>query len=301
MNWKLIIFPRYWLWWMIIGGLWCLTLLPFSWQLRIGQQIGRLAYRLAPRRRRIATINLQLCFPNLDDNQRSILLKRHFESLGMGFLETLNAWWSSDDSLRSLGQIQGLDYLQSALARGKGVILLSAHFTSLEIGGRLLTLYVPIHATYRPHENPVINYVMRKGREKRVEKAIVRTAIRDMCRSLKQNKPVWFAIDQNFGHKYSVFADFFGIPAATNTATARLAQMSGALVIPFFTQRLADYQGYKVILLPALENFPSDDKVKDALQINQLIEAQVKQAPEQYLWVHRRFKDRPAGEENRFY
>lgn len=301
MNWKLIIFPRYWLWWMVIGWLWCLVQLPFLWQLRIGRQIGRLAYRLASRRRRIAMINLQLCFPNLDDNQRSILLKRHFESLGMGFVETFNAWWSSDDSLRSLGQIQGLEHLQSALARGKGVILLSAHFTSLEIGGRLLTLYVPIHTTYRPHENPVIDYVMRKGREKRVEKAIVRTAIRDMYRSLKQNKSVWFAIDQNFGHKYSVFADFFGIPAATNTATARLAQMSGALVVPFFTHRRADYQGYKVILLPALENFPSADGIKDALQINQLIEAQVKQVPEQYLWVHRRFKDRPEKEEKRFY
>ena len=119
-----------------------------------------------------------------------------------------------------------------------------------------------------------------------------------MLRSLKQNKPVWLATDQNFGHKNSVFVDFFGIPAATNIAISRLAKMSNATIIPFFTQRLKDNQGYKVILQPALENFPSGDDVQDALLINKLIETQIKQAPEQYLWVHRRFKDRPNGEKS---
>ena len=300
MNWKLIT-PRYWLWWIAIGFFWCLVQIPYSWQLKIGRQIGRLAYWLAPRRRRIAMINLKLCFPTEDDKQRHLLLKRHFESLGMGLLETFSAWWSPDKMLKPLEQIQGLEHVQTALAQGKGVILLSAHFTSLEMGSRFLTMHVPIHGMYRPHENPVIDYVMKKGREKQAEKAIARDAIRDILRSLKHNKPVWFAVDQNFGHKNSVFVDFFGIPAATNTAITRLAQVSNAAVIPFFTQRLANSQGYKVTLLPPLKDFPSNDVVKDALQINQLIETYIRQTPEQYLWVHRRFKDRPTGEGNRFY
>jgi KDO2-lipid IV(A) lauroyltransferase len=290
--------PRYWLLWIGIGLLWCLIHLPYQWQLAAGRKIGRIAYQLAPRRRRIANINLKLCFPELNNIQRRQLLHQHFESLGMGLLEMLSAWWLPDATLKPLGHIQGLEHLHAALKRGKGVILLSAHFTSLEIGTRFLTMHTPIHATYRQHENPLIEYFMKRSRECRAEKAISRDAVRDMLRSLKKNKPLWFAIDQNFGHKNSVFAQFFGIPAATNTATSRLAQITGSAVVPFFVQRLENHQGYKVILQPALDNFPSEKPMQDALRINQLIEAQIRQAPEQYLWVHRRFKDRPEGEED---
>ncbi len=292
---------RYWPWWGAMGMLWCLTRLPYRWQLVIGRQLGHLIYWLAPRRRKIADINIKLCFPKLNNTQQHQLLLKHFESLGMGLLEMLSAWWLPDTVLKPLGSIQGLEHLQAALTKGKGVILLSAHFTSLEMGNRLLTMHIPIHATYRPHENPLLEYFMKKNREHHAEKAIPRHAVRDMLRSLKQNKPLWLATDQNFGHKYSVFAHFFGIPAATNTAVSRLAQLSGAVVIPCFTQRLEHLKGYQVILQPALEHFPSGDPLHDALQMNQLIEQQVYRAPEQYLWVHRRFKDRPAGEKNLYF
>lgn len=288
--------PRYWLWWGIGGLLWCLTCLPYRWQLFSGRQLGKLAYRLAPRRRKIAAINLKLCFPELSESQQHDLVCRHFESLGMGLIETASAWWSSDEKLQSLGHFEGLEHLRMALTRGKGVILLSAHFCSLEMGSRLLTFHTPIHGTYRPHENPVLGFLMKTGREKHAEKIIPREAIRDMLRSLKANKPLWFASDQNFGHKHSVFAEFFGILAATNTTPLRLVQMSDAAVIPFFTQRLPENQGYKVLLLPPLTNFPSGDTLADARYLNHLIETQVRRAPEQYLWVHRRFKDRPEGE-----
>lgn len=290
--------PRYWLLWIGIGILWSLTRLPYRWQLIIGQQLGRLTYILAKRRRHIAGVNLKLCFPELDDTQRHNLLCQHFESLGMGLLEMLCAWWLPDATLKPLGHLEGLEHLYAALERGKGVILLSAHFTSLELGSRYLLMHTVIHATYRPHENPLIEHFVKKSRESYAEKAIPRDAVREMLRSLKQNKPLWIATDQNFGHKYSVFTHFFGIPAATNTAVLRLAQISGASVVPFFTQRLNNHQGYKVILQPALEYFPSGDNVQDTLRMNQLIEAQIRQAPEQYLWVHRRFKDRLEGEKN---
>jgi len=288
--------PRYWPLWIGIGILWTLTHLPYRWKLLAGRQIGRIFYKLAPRRRQIANINLRLCFPNHSAIQHQQLLYRHFESLGMGLLEMLGAWWLPDAKIKPLGHIEGLEFLHTALKRGKGVILLSAHFTSLEIGTRFLTMHTAIHGVYRPHENPLIEYFMKKSRESRAEKAIPRDAVREILRSLKQNKSVWFATDQNFGHKPSVFANFFGIKAATNTAAVRLAKISGASIVPFFTQRLPDNQGYKVILQPSLTNFPSNDDVRDATQINQLIETQTRHAPEQYLWVHRRFKDRPAGE-----
>jgi KDO2-lipid IV(A) lauroyltransferase len=289
--------PRYWLLWLGISLLWGITRLPFGWQMKIGRQIGRLGYRLAHRRRRIAEINLTLCFPELDEPQRRQLLKKHFESLGMGLLEMLSAWWLPDARLKSLGHLQGLEHLQATLAQGKGAILLSAHFTSLEMGARFLTMHTAIHATYRPNENPLIEHLAKKSRESRAEKAIPRDAVRDMLRSLKNNKPLWIATDQHFGHKNSVFVDFFGILAATNTAVSRLAQISGARVIPFFTQRLPHDQGYRVILQPPLADFPSGNLEQDMTRINQLIEEQVRKAPEQYLWVHQRFKDRPQPAE----
>jgi len=289
--------PRYWFLWFGISILWGLTRLPFRWQMKIGRQLGRLGYHLAHRRHRIAEINLTLCFPELNAQQRRQLLKKHFESLGMGLLEMLSAWWLPATRLKSLGYLQGLEHLQGALAQGKGVILLSAHFTSLEMGARFLTMHTTIHATYRPNENPLIEHLAKKSRESRAEKAIPRDAVRDMLRSLKHNKPLWIATDQHFGHKNSVFVDFFGVLAATNTAVSRLAEISGACVIPFFTQRLPDNQGYQVILQPPLENFPSGNIKQDMIRINQLIEEQVRKAPEQYLWVHQRFKDRPLPEE----
>ncbi len=287
--------PRYWLLWFGVGIFWCLTRLPHRGRLAVGRQIGRLAYPFASRRRTIADINLKHCFPELNDTERNHLLRRHFESLGMGLLESLSAWWLPDAALKPLEHIEGFEHLPAALESGKGVILLSAHFTSLEIGLRFLTMHTAIHGVYHPHKNPLIEYFMKKNRESRAEKAIPRYAVRDMLRSLKQNKALWFATDQNFGHKHSVFANFFGIPAATNTAVSRLAKITGAKVVPFFMLRSENNQGYKIILQAALEDFPSGDYVQDMSRINQMIEEQVKKAPEQYLWVHRRFKDRPKG------
>ncbi len=288
--------PRYWLLWIGIGIFWCISRFPYSWQLAIGRQLGRIGHRLVPRRRHIADVNLKLCFPELDTIQRHRLLRQHFESLGMGLIETFGAWWLSNETLQPLEHIQGYEHLQAALKKGKGVILLGAHFTSLEISNRFLTQRTAIHIIYRTHENPLIEQFMKEKREHYVEKTIPREAIRDMLRSLKHNKTVWFASDQNFGHKNSVFADFFGVPASTNTAVSRLAKISGAAVVPFFMQRLKNNQGYQINLQPALDNFPSGDPQQDAVRINKLIELEVRKVPEQYFWVHRRFKNRPNDE-----
>ena len=206
------------------------------------------------------------------------------------------SWWATEKQLQKLVSIDGLQHLQDALQGGKGVILLSAHFTTLEIGGRLLALHAPFHVMYRKHKNPVIEQVMRKARIRNFEKAIPRKDLRTLLQSLKQNLPVWYAPDQDYGAKHSIFAPFFGIPAASITATSRIARMSGAAIVPFFQTRLPDNKGYRLTLYPALQDFPGEDIEQDTRRINQLIETAIREQPAQYLWVHRRFKTRPPGE-----
>ena len=288
--------PRYWPTWLGLGMLRVLALLPFAGQVRIGTAMGRVALRFSPHRRHITHVNLELCFPELDDAQRHTLLIKHFESLGIGMLETALSWWSAPGRLRPLTRIEGLEHLHAALAKGKGVILLSAHFTTLEIGGRLLAQHAPFHVMYREHKNALFEAVMKRARERHYEKAIERSDIRGMLRSLKDNHPVWYAPDQNYGREHSTFVPFFGIAASTITATSRLARMSGAAVVPFFQERLAGGAGYRLHLQPALENFPSDNIEQDTQRINAIIETQIRRVPAQYLWTHRRFKTRPPGE-----
>jgi KDO2-lipid IV(A) lauroyltransferase len=287
--------PRFWLTWAGVAILWMLAKLPFPAQLWFGTLLGRLFLAVSKRRRHIASVNLHLCFPELDEAEQEKLLKKHATSIGMSLIEIGMGWWIPEKRLAKLSEIDGLEHLQKALASGKGVILLSAHFTCLEVGGRLLAQHVPFHVMYRSNENPVVEHFMQRNRQTHFEKAIPRDDVRGMLKSLKEGKAVWYAPDQNFGHKNSIFAPFFGVPAATNTATARLARLSGAVVVPFFPKRKEDGSGYQLTLLPPLEDFPSSDIEQDTIRINQLIEQQVRRAPDQYLWMHRRFKDRPEG------
>jgi len=287
---------RYWPTWLGLGLLWCTTRLPYSWQTGIGRLLGNTFRLFASHRKHIAQVNLTLCFPELAEQDRQKLLAEHFKSLGIGIMETAMSWWSTEKQLKKLVSIEGLGNLQSALQGGKGVILLSAHFTTLEIGGRLLALHAPFHVMYRKHKNPVIERVMRNARIRNFDRAIPRKDLRAMLQSLKQNLPVWYAPDQDYGARHSIFVPFFGIPAASITASSRLARMSGAAIVPFFQTRLPDNRGYRLTLHPALQDFPGTDIEQDILRINQLIEAEIRKQPEQYLWVHRRFKTRPPGE-----
>lgn len=278
--------------------MWLIAQLPYRAQLAIGGMLGRMMYYASPPRRHVAATNLRLCFPELSEIERASLLRRHFASLGMSAVETAMSWWTPDKKLRCLAHIKGLEHLEQAMQLGKGVILLSGHFTTLEIGARLLVMQVLFHAMYREHKNPLFDAVMRRARERHCEYAIPRGDARALLNSLKMGLPVWYAPDQNYKSENTVFVPFFGVPASTITATSRLARMSGAAVVPFFQHRLPGTQGYALTLLPALTDFPSEDVEADTLRINHLIEAQILKAPEQYLWVHRRFKTRPHGSPN---
>ena len=290
--------PRYWPIWLGLGLMKLMAALPFSWQLAIGGQTGRWIGKIARRRRRIAEINLALCFPELSPTQRAALLEAHFAALGIGLFETAMAWWAPDDKLRGLARVEGLEHLQQALDRGKGVILLTGHFTPLELGARFITWHQPFHAMYRSHKNLLYEAVMRRERERAGFPPMPHEDLRGLLRAFKKGRAVWYAPDQNHGRRNSVFVPFFGIPACTITATSRLAALSDAAVVPYFPRRLPGTAGYEVVILPALENFPSGDLTADTQRINELLEHYIRQAPEQYLWVHRRFKTRPPDSPN---
>ncbi len=290
--------PRYWPTWIALGLLRLGTLLPVRAQMGVGRWLGRCLHRFASRRRRIAETNLRLCFPELDDTARRHLLKAHFESLGMGFMETALSWWGGAKRLRRLARVDGLANLEAAQARGRGVLIVAAHFTTLEIGARLLALTVPLHPMYRPHNNPWFEQIQGRARTRQSAGAIRRDDIRATVRALKANRAVWYAPDQDFGPRQSVFVPFMGVNAATLTATGRLAKMSGAAVVPMTQERLGGGRGYRVILEPALEDLPSGDDEADARRQNAVFERWIRERPADYLWVHRRFKTRPDGEAN---
>jgi KDO2-lipid IV(A) lauroyltransferase len=294
--WLSFLGPRFWSTWLLFGSLWLITRLPFSWQMLAGNSIGRLACLFAGKRRHIARVNIELCFPELDEEQRAALVKRHFLALGRGVVETALCWWGRESQLRKRMILTGREHLQAALESGKGVILLSAHFTTLELGGRLLAFDTPFHVLYRQHKNPLFEYVMQRARTRRFDKAIERDDIRALLESLRAGMPVWYAPDQNHGGRQSAFIPFFGVQASTLTTTARLAKLSGAAVVPFFQTYSPEEKRYLLTLCPALEDFPGEDAEQDTARLNRLLEDVIREMPEQYLWVHRRFKTRPPGE-----
>lgn len=282
--------PRFWPVWFGLAVLRLSSVLPHAAQMRVGAALGRALLKLQKHRRAIADTNLRQAFAQQDESEHQRLLTAHFESLGRALLETGFTWWGAPRRMRSLYEVEGMEHLRRALARGRGVILLAGHFTTIEIGSRLLLLEVPFHAMYRRFGNPLFEEVMRRRRQFLADKAIPKDNVRQMIRSLRAGNGVLYMPDQAHSGSGSVMAPFFGIDAPTHTGAARLAAVTGAAVVPFFPMRQADGKGYRLVIEPPLADFPSGNEREDAARINAVIEAQVRQAPEQYLWVHRRFK-----------
>jgi KDO2-lipid IV(A) lauroyltransferase len=294
-----LLLPHYWPAWLLIGLAWALVQLPFRCIIATGGALGLAFMRASARRRRIGETNLRLCFPDMAAEERGRMLRENFRSLGIAVLEKGMAWWWSSHRLgRLIVQTEGLHHLEQAHLAGKGVILLSAHFTTAEIGVRLLNVLYPIIPMYREHENPIIRAMMHRRFKAYFKAVIPRDDVRAMIRCLRRGDAVWYAPDQNYGRRGHVFAPFFGVPAATNPATGRFARMGDAVVIPYFAQRLRGGRGYRLRLLAPLDDFPTGDERSDAARVNGLLEAEVRDNAEQYLWVHRRFKTRPPGEKS---
>lgn len=287
--------PRYWFTWLGLGLLMLIAQLPLGVNLSLGKALGKLLYKIVPSRRRIAETNLALCFPALSAAEHKTMAYKVVLACGMSIVESAMSLWGPAARLRKHFTLSGLENIAAARAQGRGVILLGCHMTTMDICGRMLAFHAKFDIQYRQDPNKLMAYMLVKARERFNGECIISVETRKMIRHLQQGKIVWYAPDQDYGIQHSIFSPFFGISAASVTGTARFARMGNALVIPFKHHR--DARGHYHIELGApLENFPSHNLQEDCARINRVIEAMILRQPDQYLWVHRRFKTRPQGE-----
>ena len=287
--------PRYWPMWLVLLAMRAIALLPFPAALALGRGFGRTLRRIKRREDRTAARNLELCFPELSAAARAALLDRHFEAVGMSFVEMAIGWFWPIERLLERVEISGAEHVQRALAAGKGVLMVGGHFTTLEVGVAVIESFVPNCATmYRPQRNAMMDVLIRRGRSRFAQAQIPRDNVRALLRSLRANWAVMYMPDQTYLGSQSKLLPFFGEPALTNTATSKLAGLSGAAVLPYFFRRLPDDSRYRVEIGEPLESFPSDDPEADTLRLVALLEAAIRKAPEQYLWLYKKFKGRPA-------
>lgn len=261
----------------------------------VGRAIGWLLYQLSGRRREIAKTNISLCFPHLNQPQQHHLVQATFADNGVGVIETTMAWWSSRRTFNKRVTITGSELLDQAQSEGRGILLVGAHYTSLDLGGILLAPKYPYYATYQRHGNPLMDTIIRGARLRHLPGMVERDDIRQVMRLLKQGKVVWLAPDQDVGPTRSVFAPFFGIETATTPIVSRLAQATGAKVLQFSHHRINQDAHYQLTISDTLATIPSGNAEQDAACLNAAIETQVALYPSQYLWLHRRFKTRPEG------
>lgn len=285
--------PQHWPMWAVVAFLWLADKLPWPEKRLLARALGWLAFHVVRIRRRVVFTNLRLCFPEKSAAEINALARAHYDSLALGLFEICAGWWAPRADLPP-HRIIGLEHLHAALARGRGALLLTAHFTTLEIGGRFMSDARLMGGLYRDPNNPVVAHLMRKQRARHMAPAVHFDDLRGLVRGLRGNAPIWYAPDQGKRSKTSEILPFFGVPAITNTATSKIAAMTECAVVPFFAKRERDHS-YTLTILPALENFPTPDAAADAMRINRLIEEHVRLAPEQYFWVHKRFKARGAG------
>lgn len=257
----------------------------------MGSGLGIFIYRIVPSRRRAARINLKQAYPDYTDQQIDELNKTAFRSLGISIFETGIAWFTRSDALQKICKIEGREHLDKAMSENKGVLLLTGHFTTLEMGGHLIGTYVDkYNAVFKKAHNPLFNALMVHYRSKMGDELIETRNVRAIIKGLKNGHATWFGPDQDFADQDVLFTPFLGGTASTLTATAKIAKMTGAAVVPFYPVRLDHGKGYKLIVLPALDNFPSGDIEADSARVNKTIESMVYDYPEQYLWSHKRFK-----------
>lgn len=289
--------PRHWPAWIGVGVIWLMAHLPFRLLMRLGRMAGRLALHLNPERRRIAATNIALCFPELDPAAQQALVRANLCDVGMMLAEFALGWMGSDRAVAKVPvTVEGLEHLEAARAAGRGVLLVGGHFSHLEFSARLVSSHIRIAGMYRRMDSDVFEFAVLRARLHYADAMFDKDDIRGTVRYLKAGGTLWYAPDQDMRSKDNVFVPFFGVPAATITATHHLARLSNALVIPFYHRRLPGDAGYAMRLGAPLAEFPSDDAAVDTARVNGQIEQMVREAPEQYLWVHKRFKTRPPGE-----
>lgn len=293
--------PRNWPGWLVVALLWLLGQSPPALVRFLSHPLGWLMRVLMGSRRKVALRNLERCFPELDDAQIQRLLKANFVYLARTVFEMAWSWAAPKTRIARIGQLRGLEHMTEARRNGRGILCVSLHNTCLEIGANIMGEELKRQGfysagIYRPLKNPVIEWFQNRSRLDFTDGMISKRNLRSAVRQLKQGTLIWYAPDQDFGPDQTAFAPFFGIPTASLLATHKLAKLTGCAVVPMYPIYNPASQRYEVTILPILENFPSDDEQADLVRINQLIEDFIRLAPEQYWWIHRRFKTRPPGE-----
>ncbi|HWU78271.1 MAG TPA: LpxL/LpxP family Kdo(2)-lipid IV(A) lauroyl/palmitoleoyl acyltransferase [Rhodanobacter sp.] len=288
--------PRHWPAWLGVAVIWLIARLPQAVLLWLGRRLGGLVRRIPSARRHIAETNIALCFPELEPAARTALVDANLRDIGLMLVEFALGWMGSDRRMARLPtRIDGLHHLEAARAQGKGVLLVGGHFSHLELCARLVSQRIRIAGMYRRMDSAVFEWVVLRARLDYADAMFDKDDLRGTIKYLRNGGTLWYAPDQDMRSKDTLFVPFFGTPAATITATHHLARMSGAVVIPFFHRRLPGREGYALRLGAPLENFPGPDVLNDTARVNASIEQMVREAPEQYLWVHKRFKTRPPG------
>ncbi len=276
--------------------MWLLHFLPLSVLARLGKGLGALLYLLGRERRRVTLTNLALCFPQKTEAERTALAKRHFAAFGRSFVERGLLWWSSPSRLRRIVRVEGMANLDAQM--GRPIILLVPHFVGLDMGWTRLTLERNMVSIYANQKNLLFNAALYRGRTRFGDSRLLsrQEGTRPALRAMRNGFPFYYLPDMDYGERDTIFVPFFGVPAATITGLSRLARMSGALVLPVITQMLPGDEGYVVRIQPPWVDFPGDNIEDDTRRMNAYIEQAVAHLPEQYFWLHKRFKTRPPGE-----
>ena len=281
---------------LVLALVWLLHWLPLSLLAAIGRGLGRLLYVLGPERRHVTLTNLRLCFPQMSAAERLALAKRHYEAFGRSVLERGILWWSGKGRIQRLVRIEGIEHWRAVADRP--VIWLAPHFVGLDMGGVRLTTEFRLVSMYSRQKNPVVDRLLLHSRTRfgNSPMASRQDGLKPVVREMRKGLPFYYLPDMDFGARDAVFVPFFGVPTATVTAMSRLAKITGAAVVPCVTRQLPGGEGYVATFHPAWQDFPSGDVEGDTRRMNAFIEAEILKIPEQYYWLHKRFKTRPPGE-----
>jgi len=301
---KQLLYPRHWPSWLVIGILRVLAFLPLQYLVTLGKYSGYGLYYLLSGRRHVVEVNADLCFPEFSEAEKKQFAKDVFASSIMGFFETFYSWWASDEALQGIVDYEGLELIEQYHKDGRGLLVIGAHFTTLDLAGRLIRLKIDPDVSYRKQNNAVFDYCIYKFRSKNFTHVVEKNEMRRLVRLVRNGRIMWLASDQDFGRRNSVFAPFFGHPTATLNSVSRIIKLSGAKPLLFTHYRFTDANGkirYRLRFSDPFGEQLGDDDLSNATLINKAIEDAVRIAPDQYMWVHRRFKTRENPDDPKLY
>lgn len=294
--------PKYWLTWLAVIILGAISWLPYKLQMFLGKVVGRILMKLGGSRYRAAKKNIDTCFPELTESERIELLTKNFENTGRALFETGIGWWWPDWRMKRIIHSSGIEHLEKAKSEGNGVLVLAMHNLCLEACGRGVGIVHPTVVFYRPNHNELMEFFQHRGRARSNKYMLDKSDVKGMVAALRDGESCVYLPDQDYGRRRSLFVPFFNVPdAATTLGTMIFAKRKGVKTLMLETYRRADGNGYQINFSPVLDNFPSDDDAKDLTRVNQELEKLIRKNPEQYMWLHRRFKTRPNKDDPKFY